>query len=207
VPTRIEITGLSQAKANFQKLSAEVQREIGRQALREAAKKLSEPMKAATYTTFTRRTGAIRAGLGVGVQHDPKSDKLTGYVEEYAQSIGGPATPFAALVRKRLSTKRRRSAPTSSIAFWWRFLEFGTGPRRAGRTPAFLRSHKIGTHPKGQARQLKSAGTWLATANRGGIIARPWLRPVFGANAPQTIQTFRDTMLRLIDAAVSAMPK
>ena len=207
MPTRIEISGLSQAKANFQKLSADVQRDIGRQALREAAKTLAEPMKAATYTTFTRRTGAIRAGLGVGVQHDPKSDKLTGYVEEYAQSIAGPATPFASLVRKRLSGKRRRSAPTSSIAFWWRFLEFGTGPRRTGRTPAFLRSHKIGTHPKGQARQLKSVGTWLATANRGGITARPWLRPVFGANAPQAIQSFRDTMLRLIDAAVSAMPK
>jgi HK97 gp10 family phage protein len=207
VPIRIEIKGLGQAKANFQQLSGQVQRDIGRQALRDAARKLAEPMKAATYTTFTRRTGAIRAGLGVGVQHDPRSDKLTGYVEQYAQSIAGPATPFASLVRQRLGTKRRRLAPTSSIAFWWRFLEFGTGPRRAGGTPAFLRGHKVGSHPKGQARQLKSVGAWLATGNRGGVTARPWLRPVFGANAPQAIQSFRDTMLRLIDAAVSAMPK
>jgi HK97 gp10 family phage protein len=183
VPTRIELKGLSQAKANFQKLSAEVQREIGRQALRAAGQTLAEPMKAATYTTFTRRTGAIRAGLGVGVQHDPKNDTLTGYVEEYAQSIAGPATPFASLVRKRLSGKRRRSAPTSSIAFWWRFLEFGTGPRRAGRTPAFLRSRKIGSSAKSQVRQLRAVGRWLKTANRGGIKPRTWLRPIFGVKS------------------------
>src|SRR5262249_28751098 len=150
-------------------LSAEVQREIGRQALRAAGQTLAEPMKAATYTTFVRRTGAIRAGLGVGVQRDPKKDTLTGYVEEYAQSIAGPTTPFASLVRKRLSSKRRRSAPTSSIAFWWRFLEFGTGPRRSGRTPGFLRSGKIGSTTKGQLRQLKAVGRWQASASRGGI--------------------------------------
>jgi HK97 gp10 family phage protein len=207
VPSRIELRGLSQAQANFQKLSAEVHREIGRQALRAAGQTLAEPMKAATYTTFVRRTGAIRAGLGVGVQRDPKNDTLTGYVEEYAQSIAGPAAPFASLVRKRLSSKRRRSAPTSSIAFWWRFLEFGTGPRRSGRTPGFLRIGKAAKTTRGKFRQAKAVDRWMSTASRGGITSRSWLRPIFGSNAPQAIQSFREAMLKMIDAAVSAMPK
>src|SRR5215510_2696583 len=83
MPTRIEVKGLSEAKDNFQKLSGLVQKEIGRESLREAGWMLARPMRAATYTTFVRRTGAIRAGLGVAVQRDTKSDKLTGYVNEF----------------------------------------------------------------------------------------------------------------------------
>src|SRR5262245_36889141 len=78
--TRIEVKGLSQAKDNFQNLSGLVQKEIGRESLREAGWMLARPMRAATYTTFLRRTGAIRSGLGVAIQRDAKSDKLTGYV-------------------------------------------------------------------------------------------------------------------------------
>jgi len=207
MPTRIEVKGLSEAKDNFQKLSGLVQKEIGRESLREAGWTLSRPMRAATYTTFVRRTGAIRSGLGVAIQRDAKNDKLTGYVEEFPQSIAGKATPFAELVRHRLSLKRRRSVPTSYIAFWWRYLEFGTGPRRAGRTPAFLRSGKVGSSAKSQVRQLRAVGRWLKTANRGGIKPRTWLRPIFGSNAPSAIQSFRDTILKLIHTAVSTMPK
>jgi HK97 gp10 family phage protein len=207
MPTRVDVKGLSDAKANFEKLGTLVQREIGRQSLREAAWALAKPMRAATYTTFLRRTGAIRSGLSVSIQREPKDASLTGYVEEYAQSIAGPATPFATLVRKRLGAKRRKSTPTSYVALWWRYLEFGTGPRRAVRTPTFLRSGKIARTAKGQARQLKSAQRWLATASRGGIKSRSWIRPVFGGVAPQSITSFRDTIFKLIDAAVSAMPK
>jgi HK97 gp10 family phage protein len=205
--SRIEVKGLTQAKDNFQKLSGLVQKEIGRETLREAGWMLARPMRAATYTTFVRRTGAIRSGLGVAIQRDAKSDKLTGYVDEFPQSIAGKATPFAKLVRHRLSLKRRRSVPTTYIAFWWRYLEFGTGPRRAGRTPAFLRSGKVGTTAKGKLRQIKAVGGWLKSPNRGGIKPRPWLRPIFGSNAPNAIESFRATILKLIDAAVSAMPK
>lgn len=207
MPTRMDVKGLSEAKANFEKLGTLVQQEIGRQSLREAAWELAKPMRAATYTTFQRRTGAIRSGLSVSIQREPKDGSLTGYVEEYAQSIAGPATPFATLVRKRLAAKRRKATPTSYVAFWWRYLEFGTGPRRAGSTPTFLRSGKIAGTTRGQLRQLKSAQRWLATASRGGIKSRSWIRPVFGGAAPQSITSFRDTILKLIDAAVSAMPK
>jgi hypothetical protein len=201
VPVRIQLTGLSEAKANFEKLGSEAQKEIGRKALREAGWTLARPMRAATYTTFVRRTRAIRSGLGVAVQLDAKSNALTGYVEEYPQSIAGPATPFKALVRKRLGSKRRRAVQTTSIAFWWRFLEFGTGPRRSTRTPGFLRSGKIGSTTKGQLRQLKAVGRWQASASRGGIKSRSWVRPIFGAKAPAAIEAFRDTFLKLIDAA------
>jgi hypothetical protein len=205
--TRVELNGLSQAKDNFQKLGADIQKEIGRAALREAGWVLARPMRAATYTTFLRRTGAIKSGLGVVVARNAKDDSLTALVEEYPQSLAGAATPFKSLVRQRLATSRRRSTPTASIAFWWRFLEFGTGPRRARATPRFLRTGKVSRTAKGEARQLKSANRWLAFGARGGIRPRTWLRPVFGANAAQALSSFRDTLFKLIDAAVSAMPK
>lgn len=207
MPTRVDVKGLSEAKANFEKLGTLVQQEIGRQSLREAAWALAKPMRAATYTTFRRRTGAIRSGLSVSIQREPKDGSLTGYVEEYAQSIAGPATPFATLVRKRLSAKRHKSTPTSYVAFWWRYLEFGTGPRHVRRTPSFLRSGRIAKTEKGQQRQLSSAKRWMASASRGGIKSRSWLRPIFGSNARNAIQSCRETFLKLVDAAASAMPK
>ena len=71
----------------------------------------------------------------------------------------------------------------------------------------FLRSGKIGSTTKGQLRQLKAVGRWQASASRGGIKSRSWVRPIFGAKAPAAIEAFRDTFLKLIDAAISVMPK
>ena len=58
---RVELDGLAKARENFKKLAVDVQKTIGRDALRYYGQLLAKPMRAATYTTFNRRTGAIRA--------------------------------------------------------------------------------------------------------------------------------------------------
>ena len=208
-PTGVYLEGLAATKDNFNKLSYAAEREIGREALRTLGWVLAKPMKAATYSTFTRRTGAIRQLLGVTVRQEPQSHKLTGYVEEFAAPITGTsASPFVAMIRKRRNSTGKRSVSIRpSTAFYWRFLEFGTGPRRTARTPSFLRTGKISSSAKGQSRQLKGAQRWQRSASRGGIKARTWLRPIFGSNAPDAIQSFRVAFLKLVDAATSAMPK
>jgi len=197
--TRVEITGLDKAKENFQKLDGLVQKEIGRQSLREQGWALAKPMRGATYTTFLRRTGSIKAALGVVVAREPKDNSLVAYVEELP--LKASSSPFGALVRKR----SRHNAP--EVPFYWRFLEFGTNQRRSKRTPKALRSGRIGRTGKARERTRKQLQAWLGSGNRGSVTSRSWLRPVFGPSAPTSIETFRDTILKLIDAAVSDMPK
>ena len=198
--TRVEITGLSQAKENFQKLDTLVQQQIGRQSLREQAWTLAKPMRGATYTTFIRRTGAIKSALGVIVAREPRQQSLVGYVEVLPQKSA--STVFGALVRKRSTT---HNAP--GVPFYWRFLEFGTNERRSARTPKALRSGRIGKTGKARERTRKQLQRWLGAGNRGSVASRAWLRPAFGPAAPTSIDTFRDTILKLVDAAVSDMPK
>jgi hypothetical protein len=207
--TRIEVTGLKETQANFNQLGSRAATDIGRDALRALGWALAKPMKAATYTTFTRRTGAIRQLLGVHVQREPSSKLLTGYVEEFNAPITGTnPTPFQTLIRKRRAASGKRSISVRpSTAYWWRFLEFGTGPRRTMRTPTFLRLGRLARSDKARARQILRAKRWQAAPSRGGITSRSWLRPLFGSTAPDAIQSFRDTFLKLVDAATSAMPK
>jgi len=197
--TRVEVSGLSQAKENFQKLDALVQQQIGRQSLRQQAWALANPMRGATYTTFIRRTGAIKAALGVVVAREPRDNSLVGYVEVLPQRQ--PSSVFGALVRKRA----RHNAP--EVPYYWRFLEFGTNERRSVRTPKALRSGRIGRTGKARERTRKQLQRWLGVGNRGSVSSRAWLRPTFGPAAPSSIETFRETILKLIDAAVSDMPK
>lgn len=208
-PTGVYVEGLNAAKDNFAKVSYAGQHEIGRESLKALGWILARPMKAATYSTFQRRTGAIKQLLGVHVQQEPSSYKLTGYVEEFAAPITGTnPSPFARMIRARRNAQGKRSVSTRpATAFYWRFLEFGTGPRRSRRTPSFLRSGRIAKTEKGQQRQLTSAKRWMASASRGGIKSRSWLRPIFGSNARDAIQSCRETFLKLVDAAASALPK
>ena len=212
----VEIKGLSQTKDNFNKLNQLAQNEIGRQSLRDSGWTLAKAMRAATYTTFHRQTGVIRSGLSVAVEHDPKNARLKGWVVEYRQTIVG-TNPATVLFRKHFRLKGHRPpkkqggggarVDLSGVAYWWRFLEFGTGPRRSSATPRFLRSGRIAKREFGRERQLRGAQRWKASPFRGGIAARSWLRPVFSGGTQSALGSLRDTFLKLVDAAVSAMPK
>jgi hypothetical protein len=207
---KLTVEGLKQAQENLKKLDEDTQKEIGREALREMGWTLARPMRVATYTTFKRQTGAIRSGLGVAVQREASEDILKAFVWEYPQRVGGVVTPFSLKVMARKRAKaggRGVKAPASSIAFWWRFLEFGTQERRAARTPKFLRTGRIAKSGRVLLRQASAAAAWKASAGRGGIASRSWLRPVFGAEAPEAINAYREKLLKLIDAAIGNMPK
>jgi hypothetical protein len=210
IPVKVKVQGLKEARENLQKLNEQTQTDIGREALRSAGWVLAGPMRAATYTTFKRQTGAIRSGLGVAVQLEPKDDALKAYVWEYPQRVGGVVTPFSVkvmLAKRRKARGGSAKAPLNSIAFWWRFLEFGTQERRSVGTPKFLRTGKIAKKGRVLLRQTAAASAWKAAAHRGAISGRSWLRPVMGSKGPAAIDAYRETLLKLIDAAISKMPK
>jgi HK97 gp10 family phage protein len=198
----IEVAGLRECLANMKKLDTDLRRELAGKALREAAWAIAQPMRAATYTSgFKRITGAIREGLSVAVQHEPTANELKAYVVEYPQNIFGAETPFKALVRKRRS-RTRKKVDIRQTAYWWLFLERGTHARKSVRTPkATRKSLRPGT------RSARARALWEAAPSRGGIKAMPWLEPTFNAKAADAINTCRETISKLIDAAVSAMPK
>jgi hypothetical protein len=88
--------------------------------------------------------------------------------------------------RRRNATGKRSVSIRPASAFYWRFLEFGTEPRRAARTPAFLRTGRVAKTDKGELRQHRALKRWQASPSRGGIRSRSWLRPVFAANGALT---------------------
>lgn len=195
---RIEVKGLSQALQNLKQLDADVSTTITRAALREGSWILARAARANTYTTFNRITGAIRAGLGVIVQREPHDEELKAHVVEYPR----PATVAGSLGSK---TTRRRAK--GGVAFWWRFLEFGTGPRRASATPKFLRTGRIGKSGRVLMRQGSAVARWGASPSRGAIASRSWLRPAVGAAEERCIETFRKEVLEGIEKSANAMPK
>lgn len=209
----IEVKGLKQCLTNLHTLLHDMQTKIVNDSLREAMWKLAEPMRSATYTTFTRRTGAIKKGLSVAVQHDFHANKLTGYVVEYPQDIAG-STPFATLFRKHLKLKgtkhkgQGRSVETRATAYWWIMLEKGTQPRRATRTPNFIRQGRpMSANPKRQARQVASLKKWQASPSRGGIRSRRWLQPIADATTPAAIDTFRAVLFAEMEKHINDYPK
>jgi len=194
--TRVVVEGLNETKENFNKLDDLVQRQIGRASLADQGEVLATPMRANTYTTFIRRTGSIQHSIGLVVAREPHNAGLVAYIKVLPRA---KLDPFGALVRKQRSR--------DGVPFYWRFLELGTNPRTSERTPAFLRTGKIGRTRKVQLRQLAQVRTWASASSRGAVDPRPWLGPVFGQSAQTSIGTFRETILKLIDAAVSDMPK
>jgi HK97 gp10 family phage protein len=186
---RIEVKGLDQALTNMRTLLADVQTKIARDALRQAGWVIARRMRAATYSTFIRRSGAIQRGFGVAVQHDFKDEELKAYVVQYPQNL------------------RRLGKPGLQIAHWWRYLEFGTGPRRASRTPNFLSSGKFSKNSRVVVRQATALSRWAAAGNRGSVKERKWVRPAAAATTPAGIDVFRTVVLEEIEKAVTNYPK
>jgi len=207
---KLELNGLKQAKENMQKLGKIAQTKVARDGLRTLSWALTRPMRAATYTTFVKRTGAIRKGLGVWVAFnaDEGTQTLRAWVVEYQQSIAGPADAFKTVIRKRTARKRRGAVKLTSTAYWWRFLEKGTGARKSVATPKAMRTGKWSSKEKVRTRQQAAASRWQSSGgSRGAIKPRPWLVPAFNAAAPSAIEEFRTTILSSIDREVEAMPK
>lgn len=184
----VEVKGLKQALDNMQQLGSDIPLELGRKALREAGIVISGAVKQATYSTFTRRTGQIKEHFGVRVAQALKGSVLNSVVVQYPAAGGGPL----------LKAAQRRS-----VAFWWRFLEFGTSGRRTSTTPKF---HRLGRIARGQ-RQEKALATYSAARSLGDLAARPWVRPAFSASAQTAVERFRDVLLKGIENETTSLPK
>lgn len=203
--TTVEVKGLRQSLVNLAKLASDVQKKIGRLALRDAALVVNAAVKGATYSTFSRRSGAIQSGFGVRVGNELKGTTLNAVVVEYPQSLAG-LSPATRLFRRSAlrQSSRARKVNLESTAFWWRFLEFGTGPRMSERTPAFQREGRL-ARTRGE---IRAAHKFQSAAHAlGAITPRSWVRPAFSSSGVQAVDVFAKTMRTETDATVQAYPK
>lgn len=192
MPTRIEVRGLKKAAENLHIIGSIGGKALSRDALRDGARIIVRALKAATYQNFQRRTGAIKAGFAARVAQDFKSGLLRGYVVQMG----------TALALRAKKTKRGKPQ-TEGVAYWWRFLEFGTQGRRTARTPKFLRKGRMA---RGK-RQLRAFARYSAAKSLGDITPRNWVRPAFGGSAAGAIETFGKSFRTRIEAEVGNLSK
>jgi hypothetical protein len=204
---RVEVTGLDRAKENFKKLDGDMKTEIGRAALREQALRVLRSIKAATYTTFIRRSGFIKKGFGVRVGKQLNADEhLNAVIVEYPQSaIGGGEEPARFRASAFRKGKWAKNPDKKAIAFWWRFLEFGTADRKNVRKPKGARiSKRTG---KLNRRSQRALDRFNAAHSLGRIAARPWVRPAFSASVHSSIDRFTAVIRKKTEETVSNYPK
>lgn len=202
--TALKVTGLKEAIENFNKLTGLVRKEIGRDALRAGLLIVNKAVKASTYTTFRRVDGVIQSGFGVRVGKGPKGSVLTAVVVEYPQSMIGN-TPMTRAFRRhhspsrKFATGRGRAVNLFQIAYWWRFLEFGTQERRTARQPKSM--------VRKTRRQQRAVYRWQTASSTGSVAPRPWVRPAFQGTAQSAVDAFVATMHQRIEETVNSMRK
>lgn len=199
----VEVRGLREAAKNLEALGKVGATELSRDALRDGARVLVRSIKAATYTTFQRQTGFIKSGFGAVVAKDLKSGVLRAWVMQLEQSLAGGSAEKKAQRAAHLPKSKGRKQSFYNVAFYWRFLEFGTQGRRTATTPKF---HRAGRIARGK-RQEKALGRYNAGKSLGDISPRPWVRPAFAGSAASSIETFEKSFRTRIETAVKDLPK
>lgn len=199
----VEVRGLREAAKNLEAIGKAGALALSRDALRDGARVLVRVIKAATYTTFQRRTGLVQSGFGTRIAQQLKSEVLLGFVVQFPQSLAGGSAQKKAQRAAYLPAAKGRKQSFYNLAFWWRFLEFGTKGRRAAKTPAF---HRAGRLARG-ARQQKALARYSASKTVTDLAPRPWVRPAFGGSAPGSIQAFEKSFRTRIETAVNNLPK
>lgn len=181
----LRVTGLRQAAENLAKLSAETQTSIMRAAVWAGLDVVRKAAAGATYTTFKRRAGAIGRGFGIAVAREPSGTELIGALTQDLQAAAGLGRVFKG-TRKR-GQPRALPVDYKAVAYWWRFLEFGTGPRRAMRMP-------------GKRASAARLAKYQASANRGAIASRSWVRPATSGSAQAAVDAFDKKLRERIEA-------
>lgn len=193
----MSVLGLRAAAKNLALIGKVGSTELSREAVRDAAQVIRRAAAAGTYQNFIKRTGAIRFGFGVRVAKELKGEELAAFVVQRETALA-----------LRPSKKRsKKPKPTEAIAYWWRYLEFGTTGRKSVKTPGFLRKGKPSKSARVLARQSKASARYDAAKSQGDIKPRNWIRPAFAANAPGAINTFGASFRRRVEAAVNSLPK
>jgi HK97 gp10 family phage protein len=193
----MSVAGLRAAAKNLALIGKVGSTELSRDALREGARVVSRAAAAGTYQNFIMRTGAIRFGFGVRVAKELKGEELAAFVVQRE----------TALALRPTKKRSRKPKPTKGVAYWWRYLEFGTTGRKTAKTPKFLRKAKVSKSPRVLARQSKALARYTAAKSQGDIKARNWIRPAFAANAPGAVDTFGANFRRRVEAAVNSLSK
>lgn len=200
---KVEVRGLREAVQNMKRLAGVAQLELSRSAMFDAALVIAKNVRAATYTTFIRRTGFIKSGFSVRVARNVIDDEVLGFIVQREQNIAG-ASAEAKTVRKRNTPKvSRRAQPIFSAAFYWLFLERGTQNRRQSRTPDFLRKGRSAS----TKRQLSSLARYTAAASSGNIKPRPWVAPATAGSAEAAIHEFEQSFRTRVETEVSNLKK
>jgi HK97 gp10 family phage protein len=154
----IRVLGIAQAVKNLQAMSVAIQKRVTRKAVRAATLLLMRPIKAGAYgPSRKKQTGLLQRSIGMVV-----STKLRGRIvgKVIARPVDITArTKVAQAVRA--TRKFKSNNATETAAFYWRFLEKGTGPRAT-----------------------------QGGANRGAITPRPWVLPSFGAHSGSALDAF-----------------
>lgn len=208
--TSVTVKGLREAAQNMMTIgSGEVRTKIARDALRASAWVVGNAVKAATYTTFRQVTGWIKGGIGVRVAIGVHGTVLNSVIAEVPQ-YGGALNPMATLFRKHhpgRAGKRARAPALASVAFWWRFLEFGTRTRHARRTPKFTYRASRTLTRRTTARRAKTLAAYFASPSRGGIAPRPWVRPSRQSSQTRAVEQYEATMRERTEIEVNNLPK
>jgi len=202
----LQALGLKQTSQNFAELAGPIKDRVGRSASLRGMLVVNRAVKAATYSTFSRVSGFIRSGFSVRVSRQLTPDgELLSFLVQHPQDITGhseAATAFRKAYVTRLSGKRSVSIEPQK-AFWWRFLEFGTGPRFSKKKPKFL---KRGTGPAGP-REWRSLRAYQGAGARGAITSRSWIRPARAASEHQAVDAFTKWFREDTESEVARLPK
>jgi HK97 gp10 family phage protein len=168
--TSTRVLGLPNLLQNLTALQQKLALSILRQSSRAAANIYLQTTRSGTYGAGrVQRTGLLQRSQGVTSR--VQGDVITASVK--MRSVNVASNTSIAKTFRRVHSITPGKGPSKFIAFYWRFLEFGT-PSRATK----------------------------AGANRGSISPRPWVAPAFNARADAAIEAYRrNTSDRLDDEA------
>ena len=124
--TDIKVEGLRELGENLRAIGGSLEKRIIRAALRSALAPASAAIRAATYTTVARRTGLLKAGIGIrAIKRRQGPDRFASGVFAREASAG-----FIRRAKKagRVRTRSRKGGKRAEVnePFYWRFIEFGT---------------------------------------------------------------------------------
>jgi len=154
----IRVLGIAQAVKNLQEMKLAIQKRVTRKAVRAATLIFNRAVKSTAYSPARqKRTGLLQRSLGMTISTKQRG-RVVGKI--IARTVDITArTKVAQAVRA--SRKFKSNNATETAAFYWRFLEKGTGPR-----------------------------TTQGGASRGSLTARPWVVPAFNANVSSALDRF-----------------
>jgi len=201
----MQVLGLKQSLATMRKMRTDVQAEIATKSMRAGLLVVNRAVKAATYTTFNRLTGFTKSGFGVRVYKKLHGSTRIAHIVQYPQSIAGSSADAQLIRKHHMPSAKGRKQATTNVAYWWRFLEFGTDGRKSVRTPKARQAARLSR--KARKARSRAQARYDAAPSRGDLQPRPWVRPSLGSTQGSAVDQFRKTLRDEIDKTLAFAPK